>query len=104
MKTLSELGISPAPWQWDGDERTDDMVLSADGRIAEWMNAKDARLCAAAPDLYEACRMALGVIERNAEDGAQPIVGMMRAALEKAGGAMLTEGEGGEEESEADDE
>ena len=41
---IEELGISPAPWRWDDDERSDDMVLSAsDGRVAEWMDAKDAR-------------------------------------------------------------
>lgn len=87
MKKLSELGVSPAPWKWDGDERSDDLVLSAGGsRVAEWMNDKDARLVSAAPELYEACRMALGVVERHAEDGVQPVVGMIRAALEKAGG------------------
>lgn len=89
MKTIEELGVSPAPWQWDGDERSDDMVLSAKGTVAEWMSAKDARLISAAPDLYEAlreiCETADG--ENVRFTGASAWRAKARAALEKAGGA-----------------
>lgn len=87
MKTIEELGVSPAPWQWDGDERSDDMVLSAKGTVAEWMSAKDARLISAAPDLYEALRAIYEVMANGKDYLPRDWSERARAALEKAGGA-----------------
>ena len=56
MKTLEQLGISPAPWTKAGDIVDDD-----EGRVIfnayEDDDYANARLIAAAPDLYEALRM-----------------------------------------------
>ena len=66
MKTLEELGISPAPWKHTpADEYTHAGIDDANGRgvgetyeIAgkdETAETTNARLIAAAPKLYEAC-------------------------------------------------
>ena len=56
MKTLEQLGISPAPWSKAGDIVDDD-----EGRVIfnayEDDDYANARLIAAAPDLYEALQM-----------------------------------------------
>lgn len=64
MKTLKQLGISPAPWKpvddgmgykdiWCNAPVTDDS--EGENIIAEAVDAKDARLMEAAPKLYAAC-------------------------------------------------
>ena len=64
MKTLEQLGISPAPWNpADDGMGYNDILCNApvtedsegENIIAETVGAKDARLMAAAPKLYEAC-------------------------------------------------
>lgn len=97
MKTVEQLGISPAPWSntvgtekpfeansvWDAKNGG---VLT--GGYAESLN--DARLIAAAPELYEALAALLNCSEREApftmESGMSIAMDMARKALEKAGG------------------
>lgn len=97
MKTVEQLGISPAPWSntvgtekpfeansvWDAKNGG---VLT--GGYAESLN--DARLIAAAPELYEALAALLNCSEREApftmESGTSIAMDMARKALEKAGG------------------
>ena len=66
MKTLEQLGISPAPWKPADDGMGYKDILcnvpvtedsEGENIIAEAIDAKDARLMSAAPDLYEALRM-----------------------------------------------
>ena len=82
MKTLEQLGISPAPWRADTDkwgseneilcEYTSDLVRKGERRtkVVARCNAHfdtykpDAILIAAAPDLYEAVRMYPEVFEK----------------------------------------
>ena len=56
MKTLEQLGISPAPWTKAGD-----IVDDNEGRVIfnayEDDDYANARLIAAAPELYQALRM-----------------------------------------------
>ena len=56
MKTIEQLGISPAPWTKDGD-----IVDDGEGRVIfnayEDDDYANARLIAAAPELYDALRM-----------------------------------------------
>ena len=58
MKTFEQLGISPTPWTKDGD-----IVDDGEGRVIfnayEDDDYANARLIAAAPDLYEALREAI---------------------------------------------
>lgn len=98
MKTLEELGISPAPWSntVGGTEKpfeTNSVWDAMNGGIltggyAESLN--DARLIAAAPELYEALAALLNCSEREApftrESGMSIAMDMARKAIEKAGG------------------
>ena len=97
MKTLQQLGISPAPWRntikskiplesgfvWDSES---DGILT--GGYAESVN--DARLIAAAPDLYEALAAMLSCAEKEAhftmESRMSIAMDMARKAIKKAGG------------------
>ncbi len=104
MKTLEELGISPAPWTMErySPESTED------GRDIKDANKQpvgctytisghaiaDARLIAAAPELYEALRKAVidrchlcGGIRKCKNDEGYCYVTRWRKALENAGGA-----------------
>lgn len=111
MKTIEQLGISPTPW--NQGERTpygEEHVLwcnyhDKDGipstRIVAECNARfsseqartDARLIAAAPDLYEALRLWVEELCEDCQaeigktcDGKCEAVRRAVAALEKAGG------------------
>lgn len=105
MKTLEQLGISPAPWTQGGDcgtgkclsddEVCDDVIYDTNGQMVADISTiidSDAQLIAAAPDLYEACRRAIAwedhVIRKKMKppENWKVIVAAMRAALEKAGG------------------
>lgn len=87
MKKISELVVSPAPWKHGYKYVSDDVVFDTIGGIvAEARTAKDAQLCAAAPELYEACRKLVawdGMRDASIED----IIAEAKAACAKAGGA-----------------
>ena len=110
MKTLSELGISHAPWEADRGylfaRGAMDAIVAFSATIAttETKTYKMARseeaanacLIAAAPDLYEALRMAYEYFEPMCDMechrckykyGCAKWARRARAALEKAGGA-----------------
>lgn len=98
MKKIEQLGISPAPWSNTvGTEKpfeTNSVWDARNGGIltggyAESLN--DARLIAAAPDLYGALAALLNCAEKEApfttESGMSIAMDMARKAIEKAGGA-----------------
>lgn len=98
MKKIKQLGISPAPWSNTvGTEKpfeTNSVWDARNGGIltggyAESLN--DARLIAAAPELYEALAALLNCAEKEApfttESGMSIAMDMARKAIEKAGGA-----------------
>lgn len=111
MKTIEQLGISPAPWkQGEWVPFCEDNIVRCDynrndgttsTRIVAECNATfsteqariDARLIAAAPELYEALRECLEVLDeveecfQEVDEETSKIMGKARAALEKAGGA-----------------
>ena len=97
MKKLSELDISPAPWKHDYEYVSDDMVFDSQGNIvADARSRDDARLCSAAPELYEALLEIYEDFEPvcncechgcKHEPGCNKWAAKARAALEKAGGA-----------------
>lgn len=96
MKTVEQLGISPAPWKA--------VVLSTrdigwvydkyDRAIFGVMQPPNARLIAAAPELYEALRGLLEIVCGDCNSAYKvdgkcvkcPRVVAAEAALEKAGG------------------
>ena len=102
MKRLDELGVSPVPWRTErfSPESTEDgrdikdalsYPVGCTYTISDHAIA-DARLIAAAPDMYEALRLVIETIEHY---GFQPwfrndplavAVKCGEAALEKAGG------------------
>lgn len=101
MKTLEELGISPVPWTKLGDCFIYREVLAADdSRVIDndWnatspedpRDEPNARLIAAAPELYEALAAMLSCAEKEApftmESGMSIAMDMARKAIEKAGG------------------
>ena len=98
MKTLEQLGISPAPWYIEKDT----MVLCAKSEYYKYPivddcgnfeNNNDERLIAAAPELYESLRECLEVLDRlkkyyrGVDAATYKTMAKARAALEKAGGA-----------------
>ena len=102
MKTIEELGISPTPWELDiggsccwVEARGGATVCStaaSETRDCE-ADTANARLIAAAPELYEALRLCMAETCRVCKERADrpcvelcETVRMARAALEKAGG------------------
>lgn len=97
MKTLEQLGISPAPWvkgdtpaQWDVFSQHQDNWIGI-GFVSQSVNHEaDARLIAAAPELYEALSALLNCEEKEApfttESGMSIAMDMARKAIAKAGG------------------
>ena len=108
MKTLEQLGISPAPWRADTDkwgsdndvlcEYTSDLVRKGERRtkVVARCNAyfetfkADIRLIAAAPELYEALAAMLSCAEKDEpftdESSMSVAIDMARKAIKKAGG------------------
>ena len=106
MKTLEELGISPAPWrQVANGYGTLDVLGSDDSLVVAYENPIDnndqenRRLIAAAPDLYEALRMYQDAFEEIRKSAwfldanfyeimsINKVMTAADAALAKAGGA-----------------
>lgn len=96
MKTLEQLGISPAPWHIEKDTG----VLCAKSEYykhpivddcGNFENDNDKCLIAAAPELYEAIAALLSCAEKEAPfttDSRMSIaIDMARKAIEKAGGS-----------------
>lgn len=108
MKTLEQIGVSPAPWrQGEWVPYCEDNIIRCDyhrkggtpsTRIVADCNAAfspeqariDARLIAAAPKLYEALAALLSCFEMESpfiRESRMPVaMDMAQAALEKAGG------------------
>ena len=97
MKTLEQLGISPAPWrQVANGYGTLDVLGSDDSLVVAYENPLDnndqenRRLIAAAPDLYEALAAMLSCAEKEApftkESGMSIAMDMARKAIKNAGG------------------
>lgn len=106
MKTVEQLGISPAPWTKRGDCSTYGEILAADDTLvvdydwnasspAEPNDEPNALLISAAPELYEALRGLLEIVCGDCNSAYNvdgkcvkcPRVVAAEAALEKAGGA-----------------
>ena len=99
MKPIEQLGISPAPWRHNADQCAvwaDDRYGSRQIVAAHTRGSADeanARLIAAAPELYEAlrewveelCDSCQAEVGRTC-DGECEAVRKAKAALEKAGG------------------
>lgn len=94
MKTLKELGVSPAPWEQGENDNGQLMIYNSDNlEIAQsFMTSDDARLIAAAPELYEALREIVadnkcGLMCSLCGAADKCKIRRAVAALEKAGGA-----------------
>ena len=94
MKTLEQLGISPAPWrQAANGYGTLDVLGSDDSLVVAYENPinnndqENRRLIAAAPELYAAL---LEMVEMYRDGGSydyeQDVIKMAKAALAKAAG------------------
>ena len=99
MKTLEQLGISPAPWKYIGYHYHKNgeyihvgevRVKCGKRKVVVDIAQPDARLIAAAPELYEALAALLNCAENEApfttESGMSIAMDMARKAIEKAGG------------------
>ena len=100
MKTIEELGISPAPWKtnvgvysfWVDDNAGELVCMkNSTGMNDRNIGRRNARLIAAAPELYEALAAMLSCAEKEApftiESGMSIAMDMARKAIKKAGGA-----------------
>lgn len=98
MKTLEQLGISPAPWYVE--ENTGVLCAKSEyykhpivDDCGNFENNNDKRLIAAAPDLYEALRECLEVLDeveecfQDVDEETSKLMRKAKAALKKAGGA-----------------
>ena len=90
MKTLEQLGISPAPWRINDHVSVLDRyfeIISGQYGPYNWYNA---HLIAAAPELYEALAAMLSCAEKEAPftagSGMSLAMDMARKAIKKAGG------------------
>lgn len=108
MKKLSELGISPAPWFVDEDseiachyishvirpnERRMRIVAKPNYHFAEYK--ADARLIAAAPELYDALQSLVEYIDRECVPCGETACELLFAArnvLSKAAGEEVGDG------------
>lgn len=99
MKTIEELGISPAPWKmyvgvysfWVDDNAGEFVCMKSSTSLNDRnIGKRNARLIAAAPELYEALAAMLSCSEREApftkESGMSIAMDMARKAIRKAGG------------------
>ena len=106
MKTVEQLGISPSPWKVAVEDRTDYRLFSVEADNGAGITDFDccpeqfdhhegfanARLIAAAPELYEVLRECLDVLDeveecfQEVDEETSKMMGKARAALEKAGG------------------
>lgn len=103
MKTLKELGISPAPWKmyvgvysfWVDDNAGEFVCMKSSTSLNDRnIGKRNARLIAAAPDLYEALRGLLEIVCVDCNSAYKidgkcvkcPRVVAAEAALKKAGG------------------
>ena len=87
MKKIGEVCRSYAPWKQGYKYVSDGIVFDLVGNlVAETVNDLDARLIAAAPELYEACSKLVewsSMRDASIED----IIADARTACVKAGGA-----------------
>ena len=87
MKTLEQLGISPAPWRINDHASVLDRysaIISGQYGPYDWHNA---RLIAAAPELYAALfEMVEMYRDGGSYDYEQEVIKMAKAALAKAAG------------------
>ena len=109
MKTVEQLGVSPAPWTKRGDCSTYGEILAADDTLvvdydwnasspAEPNDEPNALLISAAPELYEALRECVDEMCKFCKDteigksmpceSGCEIMRRAKAALSKAGGAQ----------------
>ena len=96
MKTLEQLGISPAPWEIDNWSECWLIVRDAKGRYAatpdgdeETEAIPNAHLIAAAPDLYDALYDVIDYCESThlvPSERFGKVLAKVKAALAKAGG------------------
>lgn len=95
MKTLEELGISLTPWRakvWHVFKDVGWVCDKNDRAIFGVLLPSHAHLIAAAPDLYEALRECLEVLDKlekyyqGVDAATYKTMAKARAALEKAGG------------------
>lgn len=107
MKTIEQLGVSPAPWTVAVEDRRDYRLFSVEADNGAGITDFDccpeqfdhhegfanASLIAAAPDLYEALRLWVEELCEDCQseigktcDGKCEAVRKAKAALEKAGG------------------
>ena len=95
MKTIKQLGISPAPWYIE--ENTGVLCAKSEhykhpivDDCGNFENNNDKRIIAAAPDLYEALAALLNCVEKKAtfttDSGMSIAMDIARKAIEKAVG------------------